>query len=113
MNTVRYSCLLLLLGGLLATQAQARTVSSPEGLMAQNTPITNTAPANDAIRRINPNSRQGTGASVPGIRGPSTAPAPRTPTLENREIGNGYPRSPVPARPAKPVAPSLQPRDKP
>lgn len=77
------------------------------------TPITNTPPANDAIRRINPNSRQGTGASVPGAGGPSTAPVPRAPSLENGAIGNGYPRHQAPPPTRKPTAPSLQPRDKP
>ena len=58
-------------------------------------------------------SRQGTGASVPGARGPSTAPVPRAPSLENGAIGNGYPRHQAPPPTRKPTAPSLQPRDKP
>lgn len=113
MNPLKYSCLLMLIGGVLAGQAQAHTPPGSPVLLAQNTPMTNTPPANDAIRRINPNSRQGTGASVPGARGPSTAPVPRAPSLENGAIGNGYPRHQAPPPTRKPTAPSLQPRDKP
>ena len=89
MNSISSSLVLLLLGGALAAHAQAQ-MPAADTLLAQNTPITNTQPANNPIRRINPNSRQGTGASVPGARGPSTAPVPRTPSIENGEIGNGY-----------------------
>ena len=122
MNGVRSSLLFLLMGGVLAFQAQAQTFSNPgarptlaghAGLMAQNTLPANTPPANNVIRRINPNSRQGTGASVPGATGPSTAPTLRTPSIENGKIGNGYPRSQTPPTTVKPTAPSLQPRDKP
>lgn len=70
MNTFRTSFAFLLLGGVLATQLQAQPLSEPLPAqyqqLAQNTPITNTPPVNNPIRRINPNSRQGTGASVPG-----------------------------------------------
>jgi hypothetical protein len=47
---------------------------------------------NSAIRRANPNSRQGTESISPPVRGPNLSPSPsRTPTLENRGIGNSYP----------------------
>lgn len=46
-------------------------------------------PRNSPIRDINPNSQQGTVPDTPPVRGPSTQPNPRPPTLENRGIGNG------------------------
>lgn len=46
-------------------------------------------PRNSPIREINPNSQQGTLPDTPPVRGPSTQPDPRLPTLENRGIGNG------------------------
>lgn len=46
-------------------------------------------PYNSPIQRANPNSRQGSVPVTPPVRGPSTAPTVRTPTLENRGIGNG------------------------
>ena len=122
MNRSISSLLLLLMGGMLAAQAQAQVLpdhqpraSHPAQAerVAQNTPLNNTHPANNPIRRINPNSRQGTGDSVPGARGPSTAPIQPRPSIENGQIGNGYPRSQPPPKPVKPAAPSLQPRDEP
>ncbi|MQT85406.1 hypothetical protein GHN92_12595 [Pseudomonas sp. FSL R10-2964] len=108
MNTFRTSFAFLLLGGVLATQLQAQPLSEPLPAqyqqLAQNTPITNTPPVNNPIRRINPNSRQGTGASVPGASGQG---------IDNGKIGNGYPRNPPVPPTIKPTAPSLQPRDKP
>lgn len=55
-------------------------------------------PDNGPIRRINPNSRQGTESISPSVRTPGAAPAnPRPPTLENGGIRNGYPtRQPAP-----------------
>lgn len=55
------------------------------------------------IRRINPNSRQGTVPSNPAQRdGLQSQPRGRPPTLENRGIGNGQ-RFPAPApSPGKP-----------
>ena len=122
MNRSISSLLLLLMGGMLAAQAQAQVLpdhqpraSHPAQAerVAQNTPLNNTPPANNPIRRINPNSRQGTGPSVPGATGPSTTPVLRTPSIDNGKIGNGYPRSQTPPKTVKPTAPSLQPRDKP
>lgn len=46
-------------------------------------------PQNSPIRRANPNSQQGTQPATPPLRGPSTQPNPRPPTLDNRGIGNG------------------------
>ena len=46
-------------------------------------------PQNSPIRDINPNSQQGSVPATPPVRGPSTQPPQRTPTLENRGIGNG------------------------
>lgn len=49
----------------------------------------NNSPYNSPIQRANPNSRQGSMPATPPLRGPSTEPAPRLPTLDNRGIGNG------------------------
>jgi len=46
-------------------------------------------PYNSPIQRANPNSRQGSVPATPPVRGPSTQPIPRPPTLDNRGIGNG------------------------
>ncbi|MDD2048406.1 hypothetical protein [Pseudomonas putida] len=46
-------------------------------------------PYNSPVMRANPNSRQGSVQATPPVRGPSTQPIPRQPTLENRGIGNG------------------------
>ena len=117
MNSFKASFVVLLLGGALATQVQAQPLSRPSAAqvppLAQNTPITNTSPVNNPIRRINPNSRQGTGASVPGASGPASAPAVQPPGIDSGKIGNGYPRNPPVPPTIKPTAPSLQPRDKP
>ncbi|AAY92374.1 hypothetical protein D3X12_20670 [Pseudomonas protegens] len=64
--------------------------------LAQNLPSSgNNDPYSNPIRRANPNSMQGTQPSSPPVRGPSTAPTGRPPTLENGGIGNGYPRGGV------------------
>ncbi|MBT9237776.1 hypothetical protein RIN61_20380 [Pseudomonas inefficax] len=49
----------------------------------------NNNPYNSPIQRANPNSRQGSMPAAPPVRGPSTDPYQRTPTLDNRGIGNG------------------------
>ncbi|MGS7254063.1 hypothetical protein ACQ7NP_23395 [Pseudomonas anuradhapurensis] len=49
----------------------------------------NNNPYNSPIQRANPNSRQGSMPATPPLRGPSTEPYPRPPTLDNRGIGNG------------------------
>lgn len=46
-------------------------------------------PYNSPIQRANPNSRQGSMQTAPPVRGPSTQPIIRSPTLDNRGIGNG------------------------
>jgi hypothetical protein len=86
MNSFARRAAVLMLGGLLtagvASAAQAQPLSG-NGV--------NSNPTNSPIRRANPNSRQGTVPSTPPVRGPSTAPNVRPPTLENGGIGNGYP----------------------
>lgn len=66
------------------------------GLPAQAAPLqllllaaSNNNPYNSPIQRANPNSRQGSLPVTPAVRGPSTQPIQRTPTLDNRGIGNG------------------------
>lgn len=66
------------------------------GLSAQAAPVqplllaaSNNNPYNSPIQRANPNSRQGSIQATPPVRGPSTQPIPRPPTLDNRGIGNG------------------------
>ncbi|MBC3478102.1 hypothetical protein [Pseudomonas taiwanensis] len=49
----------------------------------------NNNPYNSPIQRANPNSRQGSVQPAPPVRGPSTVPIQRTPSLDNRGIGNG------------------------
>lgn len=82
----------LLLAGL-AGVSQAQTLP--------NSTINNGDPNNSPTHRANPNSRQGTESSIPPVRGPSTAPNPRPPTLENGGIRNGYD-----TRKQQPVSPS-------
>lgn len=59
---------------------------------------------NNPIQNANPNSRQGTESAMPPVRGPSTAPNPRPPTLDNGGVGNGR------STPSSPniTAPSLE-----
>lgn len=84
---------------------------SATALLAQNSLTPSATPNDNAIRRINPNSRQGTGpdpATVPGL---PTEPRAARPSIENGQIGNGYPRNPPIPKTLQPTAPSLQPRD--
>ncbi|SEN18331.1 hypothetical protein SAMN04487857_11182 [Pseudomonas sp. ok272] len=104
MNRLMLGCSALALSGVLGTLTQASAdlgmlaaVGEPSMLLAQNLPGNTANPYNSPIRRINPNSMQGTQPSTPVIRGPSTLPVPRTPTVENGGIGNGYPRPGTPA----------------
>lgn len=96
MNAYRFSLPVLLLAGALAGQAEA--VDAPlsdrpiQIQLAQGSNDT-ANPYNSPIRRANPNSRQGSEPATPPVRGPSTAPTPRVPTVENGGIGNGYPRA--------------------
>lgn len=68
-------------------------------VLAQSPTGNSNNPYNSPIRRANPNSMQGTQPSAPPIRGPSTVPLPRPPTLDNRGIGNGQPIRSAPAKP--------------
>lgn len=73
---------ILAIGLLLGLSVQAAPV---QPLLAAG----NNNPYNSPIPRANPNSRQGTVPATPPVRGPSTQPIQRQPTLENRGIGNG------------------------
>jgi len=82
----------VLLGAMLSHSALADVAAAhaplrqPLGLAANDT----SNPYNSPIRRINPNSRQGTTAPNPQLRQPTPrTDNPRPPTLENRGIGNG------------------------
>jgi hypothetical protein len=90
-------CLLALMG--LGALAQAQAVEPQSGV--------NSNPLGSPIRRINPNSRQGTVPSNPAQRqGVQVSPEGRPPTLENRGIGNGqqFPR----AAPTAPRGPGVR-----
>jgi hypothetical protein len=73
----------LAIGLLLCLPAQA---AAPQPLQLA---ASNNNPYNSPIQRANPNSRQGSMSATPPVRGPSTQPIQRTPTLDNRGIGNG------------------------
>ena len=73
---------ILALGLVLCLPAQAAP-EPPVQLAAGNNPY------NSPIQRANPNSRQGSLPATPPVRGPSTDPYQRTPSLDNRGIGNG------------------------
>lgn len=81
----------------------AQAAGNPAGNNYRSTPN----PTDSAIRRANPNSRQGTESTVPGSRGINTPNNPR-PTLENGGIGNGYPTRQPPA-----ISPSSNPNQDP
>ena len=96
MSTYTFSLPVLLLAGVLSGQAEAGDApspASPAGLQLAQGSNDSANPYNSPIRRANPNSRQGSEPATPPVRGPSTAPTPRAPTLENGGIGNGYPRA--------------------
>ena len=102
MNTIAFGATLLLLSGVLGNMAQADVaLSSSPLLLAQSPTGTSSNPYNSPIRRANPNSMQGTQPAAPVIRGPNTVPVPRSPTLDNGGIGNGYPNRTVPGSPTK------------
>jgi hypothetical protein len=94
MNRCVLGVIALGLSSLLSHLALAGTAPpSSSLLLAQNLPgSTNHNPYNNPIRRANPNSMQGTQPNIPVIRGPSTVPVPRAPTLDNGGIGNRYPQ---------------------
>ncbi|MCU1750197.1 hypothetical protein [Pseudomonas sp. 6D_7.1_Bac1] len=106
----------LALSGLLGTLAQAgadigmlAAVVGEPVVLAQNLPDNTDNPYNSPIRRANPNSMQGTQPNAPAVRGSTTVPVPRPPTLENGGIGNGYPRSGTAPGSVKPYIPSNPP----
>lgn len=74
---------MLALGLLVSLPLSAAPPAQP--LLAAN----DNNPYNSPIQRANPNSRQGSIQATPPVRGPSTQPIPRPPTLDNRGIGNG------------------------
>lgn len=74
----------LAIGLLLSLTLQAAPVA-PVQLAASDS----NNPYNSPVMRANPNSRQGSMPATPPVRGPSTQPNPRPPTLDNRGIGNG------------------------
>lgn len=84
MNTSLLSLAGLSLGLMLSTPLQAAPAEAT--LQLAGSPNN---PYNSPIMRANPNSRQGSVQATPPVRGPSTQPNPRPPTLENRGIGNG------------------------
>lgn len=93
-----------------ASQAQAQISMGKLAPLelAQNSQMQRAVPADNTIRRINPNSRQGSISSTPPVRGPSTLPTFKMPTIENGEVGNGYPRPSSTPQTLRPTAPSLQ-----
>jgi hypothetical protein len=96
MNSFARRVVFLTLGGLLT--AGLNSVSQAQTL--PNSTLNSGNPNNSPIHRANPNSRQGTVPSTPPVRGPSTVPITRQPTLENGGIGNGYPTRQQAPRPA-------------
>jgi hypothetical protein len=105
MNRFLRHLALVSLGGLLTVggaQASDSVTPSPQWLASASYPNrTNSNPDNGAIRRANPNSRQGTQSISPPVRGPSLGPTqPRPPTLENGGIGNGQPTRQTSPRPS-------------
>lgn len=106
MNCVLRSLTTLALGSVLsvgpayasdAGDHQATTATSGQAALTlaaatyPNGAARNNTPDNGAIRRANPNSRQGTQSISPQVNRPATGVNPRPPTLENGGIRNGYP----------------------
>lgn len=87
MKSLMRSLAVLMLSGALGVGLAQAGSSYPAGVGGRS----NNNPYDGAIRRANPNSRQGTESSIPGPRGLNTPSNPRPPTLENGGIGNGYP----------------------
>jgi hypothetical protein len=100
MKCVVRSLAILALGSLLSAgpayagdpgDHQALTVSAGQGALTLAGATGNNTPDNGAIRRANPNSRQGTQSISPPVNRPAPGVNPRPPTLENGGIRNGYP----------------------
>lgn len=110
---VRHLAIVSLAGLLYTGLAQASSepyagAVAPQVLASASYPGRSSSPSDTgAIRRANPNSRQGTESISPGVRGVAPTPAQqRPPTLENRGIGNGYPTRQQSPRPTiSPQAP--------
>lgn len=105
MKPLVYGLLLLLTSCGVTAQAES---GNRAPVLAQHTVQTTPAPPDSTLRRINPNSRQGSTSSAPPVRGATTLPTPPVPSLENGQIRNGYPRPTTPPATLKPTAPSLQ-----
>ena len=105
MKPLVYGLLLLLTSCGVTAQAES---GNRAPVLVQNTVQTTPAPPDNNLRRINPNSRQGSTSSAPPVRGATTLPTPPVPSLENGQIRNGYPRPTTPPATLKPTAPSLQ-----
>lgn len=101
-------CLLILCAFTSSVQAQRLMGEQSPMRSAQHTQTHTPVPGDNTIRRINPNSRQGSVSSAPPVRGPSTLPMTKTPSIEQGGIGNGYPRAVTPPQTLRPTAPSLQ-----
>lgn len=81
--------------------ARSPAALSPQMLASASYPNRSSNSDNGAIRRANPNSRQGTQSITPTMRGPNLGPTQqRPPTLENGGIGNGYPSRQPDSRPS-------------
>lgn len=112
MNSLRRGFVLLILAGLASVgvaQADDSNVSGAMTLASASYPNRTSSQDNGAIRRANPNSRQGTESIAPSVRGVTPGAAQqRPPTLENGGIGNGYPtrqQSPRPSVNGSPTRP--------
>lgn len=108
MNSFLRHVAIVSLAGLLSVglaQADEHAAPSPQMLASANYPArSSNTPDNGAIRRANPNSRQGTESISPTLRGPNLGPTqPRPPTLENGGIGNGQPSRQQSPRPSSGV----------
>ncbi|WP_028693682.1 hypothetical protein [Pseudomonas cremoricolorata] len=79
----------LTVGLLLSVLAAVCAAGAPVLVANDGVRANSTNPYNSPIQRANPNSRQGSIPASPPVRGPSTEPIVRPPTLENRGIGNG------------------------
>lgn len=105
---LRHLALVSLSSVLSLNAAQAEDIASrsaatlsPQWLASASYPNRSNNSDNGAIRRANPNSRQGTQSISPTMRGPNLGPTqPRPPTLENGGIGNGYPSRQPDSRPS-------------
>ena len=97
------------LGSAGVAQADDSNVSGAMTLASASYPNRTSSQDNGAIRRANPNSRQGTESIAPSVRGVTPGAAQqRPPTLENGGIGNGYPtrqQSPRPSGNGTPARP--------